>query len=369
MSVFQEMAEKKLSEKLPQPGEFIITKKAEYESIKLLGKGGFGAVYEVKRVSDSAAFAMKCELMDVRKRVINEAVRFPQVLLMDCTVLRGAQSLGSKHFCEIVDRGKQPERFRFIIMKLVGRNLWDLRVERPEQRFTLNTALKAAEQCLESIEHLHTVGFLHRDIKPGNFAIGRPEANEHHTIFMLDFGLCRQFSSGNKDLRLPRASAPFRGTTRYASIAALRQMEQSRKDDVESWLYITVEWTAGSLPWRKLKGPDKEEVLQWKEEVREGEAMDDFFKQCPRREFSTIMKYIDSLEYESIPDYDHIYYCIQHAAKYFSIVSANHIAADDPLDWDPEHKYHGPIINLNERQSKQVKDRRRLVTARTQRSS
>lgn len=71
--------------------------------------------------------------------------------------------------------------------------MWDLRVERPEQRFTLNTALKAAEQCLESIEHLHTVGFLHRDIKPGNFAIGRPEANEHHTIFMLDFGLCRQF--------------------------------------------------------------------------------------------------------------------------------------------------------------------------------
>ncbi|VDK87233.1 unnamed protein product [Litomosoides sigmodontis] len=341
------MADKKLSEKLPQPGEFIITKKAEYESIKLLGKGGFGAVYEVKRVSDSAAFAMKCELMDV--------------LLMDCTVLRGAQSLGSKHFCEIIDRGKQPDRFRFIIMKLVGRNLWDLRVERPEQRFTLNTALKAAEQCLESIEHLHTVGFLHRDIKPGNFAIGRPEANEHHTIFMLDFGLCRQFSSGNKDLRLPRASAPFRGTTRYASIAALRQMEQSRKDDVESWLYITVEWTAGSLPWRKLKGPDKEEVLQWKEEVREGEAMDDFFKQCPRREFSTIMKYIDSLQYESIPDYDHIYYCIQHAAKIDT--------ADDPLDWDPDHKYHGPVINLNERQAKQAKEQRRLVTARTQRSS
>ncbi|OZC11203.1 hypothetical protein X798_01619 [Onchocerca flexuosa] len=333
------MADKKLSEKLPQPGEIIVTKKAEYESIKLLGKGGFGAVYQVKRLSDAAVFAMKCELMDVRKRV----------LLMDCTVLRGAQSLGSKHFCEIIDRGKQPTRFRFIIMKLVGRNLWDLRIERPNQRFTLNTALKAAEQCLEAIEHLHTVGFLHRDIKPGNFAIGRPEANEHHTIFMLDFGLCRQFSSGSKDLRLPRATAPFRGTTRYASIAALRQMEQSRKDDVESWLYITVEWTAGSLPWRKLKGPDKEEVLQWKEEVREGEAMDDFFKQCPKREFSTIMKI-----------------CLNN--KYFSVLSANQIAIDDPLDWDPDHKYHGPIINLNERQSKQAKDRRNLATAGTQRS-
>ncbi|KAK6036063.1 hypothetical protein COOONC_26432 [Cooperia oncophora] len=60
-------------------------------------------------------------------------------------------------------------------------------------RFTLNTALKAAEQCLICIEELHRIGFLHRDIKPGNFAIGRPEANEHHIIFMLDFGLCRKY--------------------------------------------------------------------------------------------------------------------------------------------------------------------------------
>lgn len=47
--------------------------------------------------------------------------------------------------------------------------------------------------------------------------------------------------------------APFRGTTRYASITALRQLEQSRKDDVESWFYVTVEWTTGALPWKKLR--------------------------------------------------------------------------------------------------------------------
>lgn len=77
----------------------------------------------------------------------------------------------------------------------MGSNLWELRVKQPHQRFTLNTSLKVAEQCLEAIEHLHETGFLHRDIKPGNFAIGRVEVNEHHTIFMLDFGLCRQFRS------------------------------------------------------------------------------------------------------------------------------------------------------------------------------
>ncbi|PIO57118.1 hypothetical protein TELCIR_21479 [Teladorsagia circumcincta] len=78
-------------------------------------------------------------------------------------------------------------------MKLLGTNLWDLRVERESMRFTLNTALKAAEQCLICIEEIHRIGFLHRDIKPGNFAIGRPESGEHHIIFMLDFGLCRKY--------------------------------------------------------------------------------------------------------------------------------------------------------------------------------
>ncbi|VDP44341.1 unnamed protein product [Heligmosomoides polygyrus] len=75
----------------------------------------------------------------------------------------------------------------------MGTNLWDLRVERETMRFTLNTALKAAEQCLICIEELHRLGYLHRDIKPGNFAIGREETNEHHIIFMLDFGLARKY--------------------------------------------------------------------------------------------------------------------------------------------------------------------------------
>ena len=54
-------------------------------------------------------------------------------------------------------------------MKLVGRNLWDLRIERPGQKFTMSTSLKTAEQCLIAIEDLHRIGYLHRDIKPGIF--------------------------------------------------------------------------------------------------------------------------------------------------------------------------------------------------------
>ncbi|KAI6189331.1 CK1/WORM6 protein kinase [Aphelenchoides fujianensis] len=94
------------AEVLPQEGETLKTRKYTYEIIKLLGKGGFGAVFEVKRKDEPKLhFAAKCETYDVKKPVLS----------MDCRVLRGALQIQSPHFCAIVDRGKMPERFRYIL--------------------------------------------------------------------------------------------------------------------------------------------------------------------------------------------------------------------------------------------------------------
>jgi len=44
--------------------------------------------------------------------------------------------------------------------------------------------------------------------------------NDTHTVYMLDFGLARQYTNSEGNVRTPRSAAGFRGTVRYASLNA-----------------------------------------------------------------------------------------------------------------------------------------------------
>ncbi|KAF8366423.1 hypothetical protein PRIPAC_84252 [Pristionchus pacificus] len=185
---------------------------------------------------------------------------------------------------------------------------------------------------------IELAGFLHRDIKPGNFAIGKKDEDEGHVIFLLDFGLCRQFTAKDKDIRLPRDTAPFRGTTRYAPLVAMRSQEQSRKDDIEGWLYMILEWTSGELPWSHLGRECKDQVLKMKLEVREvgNSNRNKLFAGCPKKHYEKIMEYVDTLNYVDIPDYKFVHFVIT------SMYKAYKIEATAPVDWDMANPYTGP---------------------------
>lgn len=84
-------------------------------------------------------------------------------------------------------------------------------------------------QVLERIEHIHSQGFIHRDIKPDNFLIGKEK--ESNTIYIIDFGLAKKYQLNGTHIAY-KDNKNLTGTARYASINTHLGVEQGRRDDL-----------------------------------------------------------------------------------------------------------------------------------------
>lgn len=72
---------------------------------------------------------------------------------------------GRDHICKFIGCGRN-DQFNYVVMTVQGQNLAELRRAQPRGTFSVSTMLRLGVQILESIESIHEVGFLHRDIKP-----------------------------------------------------------------------------------------------------------------------------------------------------------------------------------------------------------
>jgi len=82
-------------------------------------------------------------------------------------------------------------------MELLGPSLAVLRKQTQSRRFSIGTALRVGEQCLDAMEVMHLSGYLHRDIKPSNMCIGLSQFGKHRTVFIIDFGMARKYLQPN----------------------------------------------------------------------------------------------------------------------------------------------------------------------------
>ncbi|VDM94327.1 unnamed protein product, partial [Onchocerca ochengi] len=230
------------------------------------------------------------------------------VLKLEAYVL-GKLSTASKHTIRLLHSGKRP-KYSFMVMTLCGPDLMFLRkmkginkIRRDDDHFSFETTLRIAVHCLFAIKMLHEVGFVHRDVKPGNMVIGI-NGRDCRTIFMIDYGMVRSYISEDSNtkqiqLRKPRRRVLLRGTLRYCSPNVHRRMEQGRNDDLLSLLYMLIELCSG-LPWNTVK--DEKMLLQIKENI----TADKLFKKTPI-EFVPIYDYLIKLQYKDRPDYKFIY--------------------------------------------------------------
>ena len=231
--------------------------------VEKIGNGGFGQLYSVEKVAEAgetgSRWAAKVERADLERESISTEVK----------VLR--TMAGKAHFPRLEASGRawstydasgRRERLGLVIMELVSINLSELRRSLKALRLSGLSLRRLGLQCLDSLRDLHQAGWLHRDVKPSNWALGL-ERDSLRVLKLLDFGLARRYVDGSGAVKPARPKPGFRGTVRYASLRAHRGEDLGRSDDLISLAYMLLEMGTGALPWRRLRA--KEPVQAAKE--------------------------------------------------------------------------------------------------------
>ncbi|KAF8386551.1 hypothetical protein PRIPAC_75693 [Pristionchus pacificus] len=300
-------------------GNVISSPTHTYTVVKLLGSGGFGDVYLVEDDTSKARYALKTEFYGAAKTLFSR-LKIEAHVLDKCTK---APAHSRRHFLTLKDKGTTSD-FKFICMDVVGPSLDSVRKKYCDGEFSKGTALNVSKRSLQAIWDVHTLGFLHRDIKPANFSIGLGPEQEK-CIFMLDFGIAREFKNPNGTLRKPRENIPFLGTPRFASRACHKKEEQSPKDDVEVWIFMVFDLfdVVSGIPWKG--DSDRPTILKKKDEMMLGKKLPT--KKCPK-EFLRVVTYIGKLEYVDTPDYAWMISVCEHMAKQLKVD-----IGDNAVDW------------------------------------
>ena len=284
---------------------------SKYRAIKKLGEGSFGKVYKAEY--NNEYFALKIE-----NNVKGQSLLENEATIM--TYLKGPNIPSIKSYGTIGD-------LNILIMQLMDKSLED--IFNKLKKFTVKTTCMIGYQMVNILQYIHDMHIIHRDIKPDNFVMGANENNAH--LYLLDFGLAKKYRSCKTLKQYPLVKKKkLTGTARYASIHALEEWEQSRRDDLESVGYVLMYFLRGSLPWQGLKIRSKEDRYKKILDKKKETSSEDLCKGFPE-EFTEFVEYTRNLDYYEQPDYDML------RNKFFNLVTKKNGESFDYIyDWTTE---------------------------------
>ena len=270
--------------------EIAVSDNYKLDSRRKLGSGAFGDIYSGKNIKTNDDVAIKLEPTNSK----HPQLFYESKIYMS---LQGGIGIPKIYWC-----GTQGN-YNILIMDLLGKSLEDL-FNDCKRQFTLLTTLMLIEQMLSRIEFIHSRNYIHRDIKPDNFLIGKN--NKKHLVYAIDFGLSKRYRDPRTGLHIPyKDGKSLTGTARYASISTHLGIEQSRRDDIEGIGYISVYFLKGILPWQGLKARTTKEKYEKIKEKKISTSLDNLCHGLPE-EFKTFIQYARELKFEDRPDYGYL---------------------------------------------------------------
>jgi serine/threonine protein kinase len=213
------------------PAEF-----GRYRVLRLLGRGGMGAVYLAEDTQLKRQVALKIPFFG-KGESSQRIARF----------LREAQSAAALHhpnICTIFDVGQINDQ-PFLTMALISGQELEKLIDphRPmDQRVAAEIVRKVALACQKA----HQIGIIHRDLKPANIMI-----NDENDPVVMDFGLAKRVGDQDPgEAKLTRAGGMV-GTPSYMSPEQVVGSEQiTHATDIYSLGVILFEMLTGRTPYR-----------------------------------------------------------------------------------------------------------------------
>ena len=277
----------------------------EFVVHELLGKGGFGFVYSASHVKQPTKkkYAVKFERTIRSNGTPN---KHPQLYYEYRTYRHLNKRLKTKvipkiyMFTQSLDANQSP--INVLVMERIGANVAKI-FSSHNKSFSSSNVVALGIQMIECVRAVHQCNIIHRDIKPENFCVG----NDPDQLLIVDFGLSKCY------LRKDGTHIPFitgkslNGTPRYASIHCHEGIEQSRRDDLESLMYVLIFLFKGRLPWQGLKHrakdqkhcTSKDQILRKKRKITAEELCDGMHSN-----FAEALNYVRNLSFEQKPNYN-----------------------------------------------------------------
>lgn len=175
---------------------------ADFELLKIIGKGAFGQVRLVKRRDTGEVLAMKTMIKAnmLLKNQVTHVRAERNILAMNSDTFQPSTGDGA---AEIQGQGDPLGRWLvqlntsfqdlhnlYLVMEyLPGGDLMGMLIEK--DTFSEEATRFYAAEAILAIEAVHALGYIHRDIKPDNFLL---DGRGH--IKLTDLGLCKKVDSG-----------------------------------------------------------------------------------------------------------------------------------------------------------------------------
>lgn len=159
----------------------------------LIGHGGEGVVYLAEQVRLGRTVAAKVLLTEA-----GQAKNTRENFLREA---RTMATLNHPNIVKIYDVIDRPEVVYYVMEHMSGGSLDDRILD--SKALPLDDVLQILVQACAGLSHLHAQGFVHRDIKPGNFLL-----DDEGTLKIADFGITTASGGGQRIKGSPYYMAP-----------------------------------------------------------------------------------------------------------------------------------------------------------------